>query len=79
MRMEAGYSQSTNAMISELANLSSDPSLAFRPDPGFRAQFRNPDELVETESDTLETGLRTVTPTSAVWVSAAAWRRSPKD
>ena len=79
MRMETGYSQSTNAMMSELATISSDPSLSFRPDPGFRAKFRNPDELVEAESDTVETGMRTVTAKSAVWVRAAAWRRSPKD
>ena len=79
MRMETGYSQSTNAMMSELATISSDPSLSFRPDPGFRAKFRNPDELIEAESDTVETGMRTVTATSAVWVRAAAWRRSPKD
>jgi hypothetical protein len=79
MRMEADYSQSTNAMISELAALSSDPSLSFRPDPAFRAKFRNPDELVEAESRNVEAGMRTVAATSATWANAASWRRSPKD
>jgi len=79
MRMEADYSQSTNAMMSELASLSSDPSLSFRPDPAFRAKFRNPDELVEAESYNVEAGMRTVAATSATWIRVAQWRRSPKD
>ena len=79
MRMAADPSQSTNAMSSELATLSSDPSLSFRPDPAFRAKFRNPDELIEVESNTVEASMRTVATTSATWVCAGAWRRSPKD
>jgi hypothetical protein len=59
--------------------LSCDPSLSFRPDPAFRAKFRNPDELVEEEPNTIEASMRTVATTSATWVRAAAWRRSPKD
>lgn len=78
MRMEALYSQSTNALMSELATLSSDPSLSSRPDPAFRAKFRNPDELVEGESY-VEAGTRAVAATSATWVRTASWRRSPKD
>ena len=79
MRIEADYSKSTKAMMSELATLSSDPSLSFRPDPGFQAKFRNPDELVEAESSNVKAGMRTVTAISATWACAAAWRRSPKD
>jgi len=79
MRMAIDSSQSTKAMMSELATLSSDPSLSFRPDPDFQAKFRNPDELVEAESNAVEASMRTVATTSATWVCAAAWRRSPKD
>jgi hypothetical protein len=79
MRMTADYSRSTNVMMSELAALSCDPSLSFRPDPAFRAKFRNPDELVEEEPNTIEASMRTVATTSATWVRAAAWRRSLKD
>ena len=79
MRITADYSQSTSEMMSELAALSCDPSLSSTPDPAFRAKFRNPDELIEAESQPVEASMRTVAATSPTWVRAAAWRRSPKD
>ena len=78
MRMETDYSQSTKAMLSELAGLSCDPELSFRPDPTFSAKFRNPDEIAEAESYGVEATIRPVASASATWAHAS-WRRSSKD
>jgi hypothetical protein len=65
--------------VSELATLSQDPALTFRPDPAFRAKFRNADEIVEGDYNGIETGVRPVGATPFTWAGAASWRRSPKD
>ena len=64
--------------LSELATLSGDPALAFRSNPGFRAKFRNPDEITEGDFD----GLQSLVPPLAstkTWAGTASWRRSPKE
>jgi hypothetical protein len=65
--------------VSELATLTQDPALTFRPDPAFRANFRNADEIVEGDYNGIETGVRPVAVTPRRWAGVASWRRSPKD
>ena len=64
---------------SELATLSCDPALTFRPDPAFRAKFRNPDEIMEGDFNGIDAGTRPVSAMPPCWAYAAAGRRSPKD
>jgi hypothetical protein len=72
------YSNNDKA-FSELATLSRDPALAFRPDPAFRARFRDPDEIIEGDFDGVHTSTNFVFTTPPQWQGAASWRRSPKD
>jgi hypothetical protein len=65
--------------LSELATLTRDPALTFRPDPAFRAKFRNPDEIVESDFASIDSGTRSLSATSLRWASAVSWRRSPKE
>jgi len=58
--------------------LSGDPALTVRPDPDFRAQFRNPDEIIEGDYNSIDVELRSVFATPR-WAGTASWRRSPKD
>jgi hypothetical protein len=78
MRIDTDFSQSTKAMLSELAGLSCDPELSFRPNPTFRAKFRNPDEIAEAESYEVEAAIRPVASASGTRAHAS-WRRSSKD
>jgi hypothetical protein len=79
-----GASMKTSADVrertgSELATLSRDPALTFRPDPAFRAKFRNADEIIEGDFNGVDIGPRPVALTPVRWAGAASWRRSPKD
>jgi hypothetical protein len=65
--------------VSELATLSRDPTLTFRPDPAFRAKFRNPDEIIEGDFNGIEASARPPFATPQRWACAASLRRSPKD
>jgi len=78
MKALTGFAQSSNAVL-ELATLSRDPALTFRPDPRFRAQFRNPDEIVEGDYNDVDTDVHAVGRPPMHWRGAASWRRSPKD
>jgi hypothetical protein len=78
MRIDTDFSQSTKVMLSELAGLSCDPELSFRPNPTFRAKFRNPDEIAEAESYEVEAVIRPVASASGTRAHAS-WRRSSKD
>jgi hypothetical protein len=69
----------TDRMASELATLSCDPALTFRPDPAFRAKFRNPDEIIEGDCTDIDAGRPAVSATKLRWASAVSWRRSPKE
>ena len=64
---------------SELATLSCDPALTFRPDSAFRTKFRNPDEIMEGDFNSIDAGMRPVSETPPRWAYAAAGRRSLKD
>jgi hypothetical protein len=64
---------------SELATLSRDPALTLRPDPAFRAKFRNPDEIIEGDFNGIEAGVHAVFSTPLRWAGAASWRRSAKE
>lgn len=77
MKPTAGFVQNER-MVSELAMLSRDPALTFRPDPAFRANFRNPDEIAEGDVDRIYAGPRPVCTVAPQW-TCAALRRSPKD
>jgi hypothetical protein len=65
--------------LSELATLTRDPALAFRCDPAFRAKFRNPDEIVESDFTSIDTGAPAVSAAKLRWANAVSWRRSPKE
>jgi hypothetical protein len=73
------YSVQSETMVSELATLSRDPALTFRPDPAFRAKFRNPDEIIEGDFNGIEADARPISPMPQRWACAGSWRRSPKD
>jgi hypothetical protein len=77
MKPIAGFVQNER-VVSELAMLSRDPALAFRPDPAFRANFRNPDEIAEGDFDGIYAGARPVCTVAPKW-TCMALRRSPKD
>jgi hypothetical protein len=68
-----------NERVSELAMLSSDPALALKPDPMFRAQFRNPDEIMECDFKWTNAGPNHIPMFPPTWTGATFWRRSPKD
>jgi len=78
MKPTAHFFQSEK-FASELATLSCDPALTFRPDPAFRAKFRNPDEIMEGDFNGIGAGTRSVSATPPCWAYAAAGRRSLKD
>jgi hypothetical protein len=70
----------SDSVVSELAKLSRDPALTFRPDPTLRSKFRNPDEIIEGDFNFVDAGA--AFPVCAMpprWTSAASWRRSPKE
>jgi hypothetical protein len=73
------YCTDRDKALSELATLSCDPGLVFRPDPAFRVRFRNPDELIEGDFDGIDGGVLSAFTTPSHWAGAASWRRSPKD
>ena len=64
---------------SELATLSRDPALTCRPDPGFHAKFRNPDEIIEGDFDAIQSLARPYVAAAQTWIGLPSWRRSPKD
>ena len=63
---------------SELSRLSRDPELAFRPDPAFRPNFRNPDEILETDAKSVHDNAHHLSTIPPAW-RCATWRRSPKE
>jgi len=67
------------AMVSELAALSCDPALTSRPDPAFRAKFRNADEIMEDDWEDIEAGARPAFTAPPRRTCAASLRRCPKD
>jgi hypothetical protein len=69
----------SETFASELARLSCDPALTFRPDPAFRAKFRNPDEIMEGDFNGIDAGTRSASATPPCWAYTAAGRRSLKD
>jgi len=69
----------TGHTLSELATLSCDPALTFRPDPGFHAKFRNPDEITEDDFNDIQSLTRPCFAAAQRWAGIASWRRSPKD
>jgi hypothetical protein len=77
--MKSALPFNNEKMISELATLSRDPALAFRPDPGFRVLFRNPDEITEGDFNGVDTSTRLGSATTPHWAGAVSWRRSPKE
>jgi hypothetical protein len=78
MKATAHFVQSEK-FASELATLSRDPALTFRPDPAFRAKFRNPDEIMEDDFNGIDAGMRPVSATPPRWACTASGRRSLKD
>jgi hypothetical protein len=78
MKATAHFVQSEK-FASELATLSHDPALTFRPDPAFRVKFRNPDEIMEGDFNGIDAGMRPVSATPPQWACAASGRRSLKD
>lgn len=77
MKAPADFVQNDN-VATELAKLSRDPALTFRPDPSFRPKFRNPDEIIESDLNQIGAGACPVSTISARR-TCAAWRRSPKE
>jgi hypothetical protein len=69
----------SDSVVSELAKLSRDPALAFRPDPTLRSKFRNPDEIIEGDFNFVDAGACPVCAMPPHWTCAASWRRSPKE
>jgi hypothetical protein len=78
MNAAADFAQNAR-LASELATLSRDPALTFRPDPAFRMKFRNADEIMEGDFNALDTGTRHVLVTPQPWADAVSLRRSPKE
>lgn len=66
-------------VISELATLSRDPALTLRPDPAFRAKFRNADEIMEDDLERIDASARLVFTAPPPRKCTASWRRCPKD
>ena len=62
----------------ELAKLSRDPALTFKPDPSFRPKFRNPDEIIENDLHVTDDWRCPGSAVSRRWTCAAR-RRSPKE
>jgi len=69
----------SDSVVSELAKLSRDPALTFRPDPTLRSKFRNPDEIIEGDFNFGDAGASLVCAMPPRWRCAASWRRSPKE
>ena len=67
-----------DSVASELAKLSRDPALTFKPDPSFHPKFRNPDEIIENDLTVIDAGVCPGSAMSARW-TRAVWRRSPKE
>lgn len=67
-----------DSVASELAKLSRDPALTFKPDPSFRPKFRNPDEITENDFNVTDARACPGSAMSPSW-TCAAWRRSPKE
>jgi len=78
MKLAADFMHN-DRVVSELAMLSSDPALARKPDPRFRAKFRNPDEIIEDDFKWTNAGPHPVPTLPPTWTSATFWYRSPKD
>jgi hypothetical protein len=79
MKTITDFVEKERRSVSELARLSCDPALTFRPDPTFRARFRNPDEILESDFNYLEARSYHVSMLPAAWTCSTRWRRSPKD
>jgi hypothetical protein len=79
MKPAADFVQNERAAVSELAALSRDPALTFRPDPTFRAQFRNADEIIEDGFEGIDASARPVFIAPPRWTYPALWRRCPKE
>ena len=78
MKTAAHFVQS-DRVVSELAKLSRDPALTFRPDPAFRSKFRNPDEIIEDDFNLIDASAWPVSAMPQRWTCSASWRRSPKE
>ena len=79
MRLARDLVENERGTVSELAALSRDPALTFRPDPTFRAKFRNPDEIIEGDLKRTDTAARPYLTAPPSWTCAASWLRSPKE
>jgi hypothetical protein len=79
MKPAADFVENERAAVSELAALSRDPALTFRPDPAFRAKFRNADEIIEGGFELIDASTRPFFTVPPRRTCAASWRRCPKD
>jgi hypothetical protein len=77
--MPPAHPLETEGVVSELATLSSDPTLANRPDPTFRPKFRNADEVIDIDFRRFDMVSRRVIAFAPTWTGTTLWRRSPKD
>jgi len=75
----ADFVDKETLVILELATLSCDPALTFRPDPAFRAKFRNADEIMEGDLECIAASPRLVFTAPPPPTGAAPCRRCPKD
>ena len=78
MKASSSFLESAS-VLSELATLSRDPELTFRPDPALCTRFRNADEIIEGDFDGLDAVTRSVSRKSPIWGYAVSCRRSPKE
>lgn len=76
--MKTAASPQNDSVASELAKLSRDPALTFRPNPSFRPKFWNPDEIIESDSNEIEAAACSISTMPPRW-TCAAWRRSPTE
>jgi hypothetical protein len=79
MKPAADLVKNERAAVSELAALSCDPALTFRPDPKFPAKFRNADEIIEDGFEPIDANASPVFTAPPRWTYAASWRRCPKE
>jgi hypothetical protein len=79
MKPAADFVEAERAAILELATLTRDPALTSRPDPMFRAKFRNADETIEGNLEHIDGSARHVFTRLPQRTLSASWRRCPKD
>lgn len=79
MRQATDFVGNKKVAVSELAALSGDPALTFRPDPAFRAKFRNADEIIEDGFERVDGSAGPVFTAPPQRTRAESWRRCPKD